>query len=252
VWIPEAHKNRAEALGYTVVDVTSVVATHLTELIRSHAPDLLTREETSSLVNAVKEKSPALVDELVPDVIKIGEVQKVLQSLLAERVSIRDLETVLETLGDYAARVKDPEVLTEYVRNALARAICQQHQHSDGAIHVITLDPALEDFIRNSIEHTERGSYLTMSPEMLGALVARMVTELGGLVSAGLAPIILCAPQIRLQLRKMIQGKIQGCVVLSYNEIVKEARVESHGIVVLDDKDRPGSGAKDAQGEERT
>ncbi len=239
VWIPEAHKSRAEALGYTVVDVTSVIATHLTELIRRHAPELLTRDEVSSLINGVKAKSPALVDELIPDVVKTGDVQKVLQNLLAERVSIRDLETILETLADYAPRTKDPEVLTEYVRNALARSISRQHRHTDDRIHVVTLDPALEDFIANSIEHTERGSFLSLSPEMLSAIVARVADEIGKLVARGLVPIVMCAPQVRLQVRKMLEGKIAGCVVLSYNEIIKEVQVESHGMVTIEKTDNP-------------
>ncbi|MBI4584275.1 MAG: flagellar biosynthesis protein FlhA [Planctomycetes bacterium] len=234
VWIPEAHKGRAESLGYTVVDATSVIATHLTEVIRLHASDLLNRDEVATLIQNVKERSPALVNELIPDVLKNGDVQKVLQNLLNERVSIRDLETILEALGDYAPRTKDTEVLTEYVRNALGRNVCQQHRHTDGKLHVITLDPSLEDFINNSIEHTERGSYMTLSPEMLSMIVSRIAAQVERMVVDGHSPIILCAPQVRLQVRKMLEGRIPGIVVLSYNEIVKEVQVESHGTVTVD------------------
>jgi len=233
-WIPETEKAKAEALGYTVVDVSSAIATHLTEVIRQHAADILTREEVSALLNSLKEKSPALVSEVVPEVLKTGEVQKILQNLLRERVSIRDLETILETLGDYAPRIKDTEVLTEYVRHALARGICQQHRAADGKLHAVTLDPSLEDFIANSIEHTDRGSYLTLSPEMSAGIVGQIAGKIEAMVGQGYSPGVLCAPQVRLQVRRLLEGRIPHAVVLSYNEIVKEVPVESHGTVVME------------------
>jgi flagellar biosynthesis protein FlhA len=234
VWIPEAHKSRAEAVGYTVVDATSVIATHLTELIRLHAAELLTREEVSSLIDSVKEKAPALVEEVIPDVVKIGDVQKVLQNLLNERVSIRDLEIVLETLGDYAPRTKDAEILTEYVRNAMGRSICQAYRQGDGKLHVVTFDPSLEDYVNNSIEHTDRGSYLTLSPEILAAVTEKTAGQIEKLVVKGFSPIVLCAPQVRSHVRNILDGKIPGVVVISYNEVVKDVLVESHGNVMLD------------------
>ena len=233
-WIPEAEKARAEALGHTVVDVTSVIATHLTEIIRSHAAELLTREEVSNLISRLKEKSPALVGEIIPEVLKVGDVQRILQNLLRERVSIRDFESVLETLGDMAPKVKDPEVLTEYVRNSLARSICQQHRAADGKIHAVTLDPSLEDFIANAIEHTDRGSYLTLSPEMAGGIVGQIAGKIEALVAQGYSPVILCAPQVRLQVRRMLEARLPQAVVVSYNEIVKEVPVESHGTVLME------------------
>ena len=234
VWIPEAHKSRAEAVGYTVVDVTSVIATHLTELIRLHASELLTREEVSSLIDSVKEKAPALVDEVIPDIVKVGDVQKVLQNLLNERVSIRDLEVVLETLGDYAPRTKDSGVLTEYVRNSMGRSICQTYRQDDGKLHVVTIDPSLEDYINNSIEHTDRGSYLTLSPDILAAITEKTAGQIEKLVVNGFSPIVLCAPQVRAHVRKILDGKIPGIVVISYNEVVRDVLVESHGNVMLD------------------
>jgi flagellar biosynthesis protein FlhA len=233
-WIPESEKARAEALGYTVVDITSVIATHLTEVIRQHVGEILTREEVSSLLNGLKERAPALVNEVVPEVLKTGEVQKILQNLLRERVSIRDLETILETLGDYAPKIKDPEVLTEYVRNGLARTICHQHRSSDGKVHAVTLDPSLEDFISGALEHSERGSYLTLSPEMSSGIVGQIAARIESMVSQGYSPVVLCAPQVRLAVRRMLEGKIPQAVVLSYNEIVKEVPVESHGTVVME------------------
>jgi flagellar biosynthesis protein FlhA len=234
VWIPEAEKARAEALGYTVVDSTSVIATHITEIIRQHAPEILTREEVSRLMAGLKEKAPALVSEVVPDVVKTGDVQKILQNLLRERVSIRDLETIVETLGDYGPKIKDPEVLTEYVRNALGRSICLQHRASDGKIHAVTLDPTLEDFIANAIEHTERGSFLTLSPEMAAGMIGQVAARIETLVASGNPPVVLCAPQVRLQVRRLLEGKMPQVVVLSYNEIVKEVPVESHGTVQME------------------
>jgi len=234
IWIPEAEKARAEALGYTVVDITSVIATHLTEVVRQNAEEILTREEVSTLLTGLKEKAPALVNEVVPDVLKTGDVQKILQNLLRERVSIRDLETILETLGDYGPKIKDPEVLTEYVRNALARSICQQHRSSDGKIHAVTLDPTLEDFVSGSIEHTERGSYLTLSPEMAGGIIGQIADRIEEMVAQGYSPLLLCAPQVRLQVRRMLEVKIPQIVVLSYNEILKDVPVESHGTVQME------------------
>jgi flagellar biosynthesis protein FlhA len=233
-WIPESEKGRAEALGYTVVDLTSVIATHITEIIRSHAAEILTREEVAGLLTALKEKAPALVGEVVPEVMKAGEIQKILQNLLRERVSIRDLETILETLGDHAGKIKDPEILTEYVRNALGRTICQQHRANDGKIHAVTLDPSLEDFISNAIEHTDRGSYLSLSPEMAGGIIGQVAAKIEVLVSQGYPPVVLCAPQVRLQVRRMLEGRIPQVAVLSYNEIVKEVPVESHGTVLME------------------
>jgi flagellar biosynthesis protein FlhA len=149
-------------------------------------------------------------------------------------VSIRDLETILETLGDHAAKIKDPEILTEYVRNALGRTICQQHRGNDGKIHAVTLDPSLEDFIANAIEHTDRGSYLSLSPEMAGGIIGQVAAKIEVLVSQGYPPVVLCAPQVRLQVRRMLEGRIPQVAVLSYNEIVKEVPVESHGTVLME------------------
>ncbi len=234
IWIPEAEKGRAEALSYTVVDITSVIATHLTEVIRQNAHDLLTREEVSAMINGLKEKAPALVAEVIPDVLKIGDVQKILQNLLRERVAIRDLETIVETLGNYGTKTKDPEVLGEYVRHTLGRAICQQHRSADGKIHAVTMDPTLEDFIANAIEHTDRGSYLTLSPEMTAAVISQAAARIESLAMQGYTPILLCAPQVRYHVRRMLEARLPQVVVLSFNEIVKDVSVESHGMVQME------------------
>jgi flagellar biosynthesis protein FlhA len=233
-WVTEAQKQRAEALGYTVVDASTVLATHLTELIKQHAHEFLTRDEVNNLLKTLKESSPTVVDEVVPNVLKPGEVQKVLQNLLREGVSIRDLGTILETLGDYAPRSKDPEVLTEYVRNALARTICKQHVGRDNRMYVITLDPKLEDVVKAAIERTERGAFLSLSPALVGRIADRLAKEVEKLVAAGHTPIILCSPQVRSQVKRIAETIQPGIAVLSYNEVIRDVKVESLGMVAVE------------------
>jgi flagellar biosynthesis protein FlhA len=233
-WIPEAEKARAEALGYTVVDAATVLSTHVEEVLKLHAHEMLSRDDVNNLIKALKEDSPALVEEVVPAVLKPGELQKVLQSLLREGVSIRDLGSILETLGDYGPRTKDPEILTEYVRNGLARSICRQHAGGEGRLHVVTLDPKLEDLIKGAVERGERGSFLSLSPSRVNQIAARLGREIGKLVSQGRTPLILCSPQVRLQVKRIADTLQPGIVVLSYNEIVRDVKVESVGMVQLE------------------
>jgi flagellar biosynthesis protein FlhA len=233
-WVVEAQKQRAEALGYTVVDAATVLATHLTEVVKQHAHELLTRDEVNNLIKTLKETSPSVVEEVVPAVLKPGEVQKVLQNLLKEGVSIRDLGTILETIGDYAPRSKDPEVLTEYVRNALARTICRQHLERDGKMYAITLDPKLEDMIKNAIERTERGSFLALTPQTVSRIGERLGKEVEKLVTAGHTPVILCSPQVRAQVKKIADTIQPGIAVLSYNEIIRDVQVEALGMVAAE------------------
>jgi flagellar biosynthesis protein FlhA len=233
-WIAESQKPRAEALGYTVVDASTVLSTHLTEALKQHGHELLTRDEVNNLIKTLKEESPALVEEVVPAVLKPGEVQKVLQNLLREGVSIRDLGTILEALGDYGPRTKDPEILTEYVRNALARSLCQQHGGKDGRLHVVTLDPKLEDSIKAAVERSERGSFLTLAPAMVSRIGAQLGRELEKLLATGKTPVVLCSPAVRVHVKRIAETVQPGIAVLSYNEIVREAKVESVGMVSLE------------------
>lgn len=234
VWIGESERALAEKNNYTVVPASSVIATHLTDLIKRHASELLTRDEVKKLLDATKEKSPAVVEEVVGPMLKLGEVQKVLQNLLREHVPIRDLQTILETLGDWAGRTKDLEILTEYVRNALARTICAQYQDQENTVHCITLDPALEDAINAHIERTETGSYLTLSPARANKIVEtiRDQVERCGVPMGTL--VILCSPQIRMQLRRLIESAVPNTPVLAFNEVVKDIRVQSHGLVTVE------------------
>ena len=217
------------------------MATHVTEVIRTHAAELLTREEVHRLLESLKERSPQLVEEVIPEVLKPGEVQKVLQGLLRERVPIRDLEAILETLGDWASRTKDPEVLTEYARNALARAICQQYREAPGPeggparVHCITLDPKVEDLLNSHLDRGESGTVLTMSPAMQNQMISAIQEQIneGTRLAGGRAPVILCSPQVRAWVRRMIEPVLPQIGVLAYNEIVRGLEVISHGMVVL-------------------
>jgi flagellar biosynthesis protein FlhA len=234
VWITEADRARAEKNNYTVVPASSVIATHLTDLIKRHASELLTRDEVKKLLDTIKEKCPAVVEEVVGPVLKLGDVQKVLQNLLRERVPIRDLQTILETLGDWAGRTKDIEILTEYVRNALARSICAQYVDNENSIHCITLDPSIEDMINAHIERTETGSYLTLPPARSNAIVQTIREQIEQNAVPSGTLVVLCSPQIRLQLRRLIESSLPATPVLAFNEVVKDIRVQSHGLVSVE------------------
>jgi flagellar biosynthesis protein FlhA len=230
-WISESQRSQAELLNYTVVEATAVLATHLTELVKSHAFELLTRQETKNLVDNLKARVPALVEEVIPTQIKPGELQRVCQNLLRDRVPVRDLETIVETLGDYSSRTKDLDVLTEYVRNALARTICKQYVDDRDRLWCLTLDPALEDLINGHLERSERGTTNTMPPATAQQIVQQISTKAGELTQTGRSAVILCSPQVRAAVRKMIEATLPHVAVLAYNEVVPEVAVEAVGLV---------------------
>jgi len=238
IWVPESQRSTAEHRNYTVVEPTSVLSTHLTELIRGHAAELLTRQDVHRLIDNLKERSPKLIEDVIPERLKVGEVQAVLQLLLKERVPVRDLETILETLGDWAPRTKDPEVLAEYVRNALARTICQRHTDENATIHGITLDPQLEDAVNAHVERSDRGSYLTMPPATANKIVAAIRTELDAAAakSDGTQPVILTSPQVRQWVRRLIESALPSAAVLGYNEVVRGVNIRTHGMVTQTDE----------------
>ena len=186
------------------------------------------------LLDTVKERSPAVVNEVLNGQLKAGDIQKVLQALLEERVPIRDMESILETLGDWGGRTQDLEVLAEYVRNGLARTICNQYKDEEGRLRCVTLDPALEDTINRHTERSDRGSFLTLPPALAGQVVAAVSGQLQNLLQAGAHPVVLCSPQIRLVLRRLLAASIPSVAVLAYNEIVKGTQIESLGMVVID------------------
>ncbi|MHC4870214.1 MAG: flagellar biosynthesis protein FlhA [Planctomycetota bacterium] len=233
VWIRENQRSEAERMGYTVVDAETVVATHLTEVIKGRSHEILSREEVRKLLNNIKERSAELVDEVVPALLSIADVQKVLQNLLRERISIRNLEAILEVLGDYARRTKDPDILTEYARNALARWICNEYAEEGNVLYTITIDPKLEEVIQKGIEHTEGGSFITLPPSDIQHIVEAIGQELNNLLSAGHQAIVLTNPQIRSQIKRMTESSFPMLIVLSYNEVLSDYKVESMGMVTI-------------------
>jgi flagellar biosynthesis protein FlhA len=210
-----------------------VLATHLTELIKSHAYELLTRQEVKKLLDNLKERVPALIEEVVPTQLKPGELQKVMQNLLRERVPVRDLETIIETLGDYVSRTKDLEVLTEYVRNALARTICKQYVDDRDRLWCLTLEPALEDLVNGHLDRSDRGTTNTMSAQKSQQLVQQISGKVSELTQTGRTAVLLCSPQIRAAVRRMIESALPGVAVLAYNEMVPEVAVEAVGLIGL-------------------
>ncbi|WP_294157252.1 flagellar biosynthesis protein FlhA [uncultured Selenomonas sp.] len=232
LWIPDSEREQAELNGYTVVDAVSVLATHLTEVIKSHAAEILGRQETQNLVDNLSKANEALAKEVVPDLVTIGEVQKVLQNLLAERISIRDMETIFEVLSDYARATKDTEILTEYVRHAMARQITQANVQN-GQLPCITLDAALENRIAGAVQRTDRGSYVSFDPDSMKKLVAALDTELQKLTNMGYQPIVLTSPAVRLYFRKLVERSVPGIIVLSQAEIESSVEIQILGVVKI-------------------
>ena len=230
-WITESERSHAELLNYTVVEASAVVATHLTEVVKTHAHELLTRQEVKNLLDNLKQRVPALIEEVVPTVVKPGELQKVMQNLLRERVPVRDLETILETLGDYAGRTKDLDVLTEFVRASLARTICKQYVDEGDRLWCVTIDPTLEELINGHLDRSERGTTNTMPPHTAQQVVQRVADKVAELQQSGRNAVILCNPQIRQPLRRMIETSLPGVAVLAYNEVVNGIAVEAVAMV---------------------
>ena len=231
IWITESQRERAESLGYTVVDPPSIIATHLTEVIRSHIAELLTRQDVQNLVNNLKESNPVLVDELIPKLLGLGEVQKVLQNLLSEGISIRDLLTIFETLADHAAVTRDTDVLTEYVRQSLKRAISNKFFPANETTSVITLDPKIEQEIMSSVKQTEQGAYLTLDPERTKAIMASLEQEAAKLENMGKTPIVITSPIVRMYFKKLTEDYFKDLIVVSYNEVESNIELQSVGMV---------------------
>ncbi len=229
IWIQEGQRDKAEMLGYTVVDPPSIIATHLTEVIKKYSHELLGRQEVQTLVDNLKQSYPAIVDELVPKLMGVGEIQKVLANLLKEGVSIRDMVTIMETLADYSPMTHDVDMLTEYVRQALGRSISQKFFTEDS--NVITIDPKVEQMILDSIQKTEFGSYLALDPAVSNTIINNLSKNVQKLLKLGSQPIVLASPIVRLYVKKLTENVIPGLVVLSYNEIDSSVEVKSVGTV---------------------
>lgn len=232
LWIQEADREKAELAGYTVVDTVSVLATHLTEIIKCHAAEILGRQEVQTLVEAVKEKNPAVVEELVPNLLAYGDIQKVLANLLRERISIRDMVTILETLADYAALTKDTEVLTEYVRHALARNICNSFVVNN-TLTCITVDPTLENTISGAVQRSEQGSFVALDPNKMKELINSLTVEISKMTDLGYQPIVLTSPAVRLYFRKVTERAAPSLIVLSYAEIEPRVEIQALGMVKI-------------------
>ena len=231
IWITEGQRERAESMGYTVVDPPSIIATHLTEIIRQHISELLTRQDVQNLVSNLKETNPSLVEELVPKLLGLGEVQKVLQNLLKEGISIRDLLTIFETLADYASSTRDTDILTEYVRQSLKRAISNKFFPANETTSVVTLDPKLEQEIMGSVKQTENGAYLTLDPEKTKSIMKAVGNEVAKLENLGKNPIIITSPIVRMYFKRLTEDYYQDLIVVSYNEIENNIELQSVGMV---------------------
>ncbi len=244
-WIERSQRDKAESANWTVVDATSVLATHLSELVRTHADELLTREEVSNLLAQLKQKTPKLVEDLIPGVVKPSDLQKILQALLRERVAIRDLETIIETLAEWIPHTKDHDVLVEYVRNGLRRAICAQFSEVDergrAKLRCVTMDPALEDIISGYIDRNPSGTTFTIPPQLANRIARAVAESARPLVEAARKVVVLASPSVRAQVRQILEPHIADVAVLGYNEVVRGTDVESVGLVQLNSAPMPSA-----------
>ncbi len=231
IWITEGQRERAESMGYTVVDPPSIIATHLTEIIRRYISELLTRQDVQNLVDNLRESNPSLVEELVPKLLGLGEIQKVLQNLLKEGISIRDLLTIFETLADYATTTRDTDILTEYVRQSLKRAVSSKFFPASETTSVVTLDPKLEQEIMGSVKQTETGAYLTLDPEKTKAIMKSVGNEVTKLENLGKTPIVITSPIVRMYFKRLTEDYYRDLIVVSYNEIDNNIELQSVGMV---------------------
>ncbi|HHX59600.1 MAG TPA: flagellar biosynthesis protein FlhA [Epulopiscium sp.] len=232
LWITASQREMAEVKGYTVVDTPSIIATHLTEVIKKHLYELLNRQDVQVLINNIKETHPVLIEELTPKLLSVGEIQKVLANLLKENVSIRDLASIFESLADHGGSVRDVDILTEYARQALSRSISQKVL-VNSPNQVITLDPAIEQQIMDSVQQTEQGAYVALDPQITQQILDKLQQELTRLTSIGLQPIILTSPIVRIYFRHLTEQYLPNLTILSYNEIDPSIEIQSIGMVSI-------------------
>jgi flagellar biosynthesis protein FlhA len=230
-WITDEEKAMAEQAGYSVVDASTVVATHLTEIIRNHAHEFLTRQAVSKLVETVKKESPAVVDELVPAQLSVGDLQKVLQNLLREHIPIRDMESILEALADHVRETKDVQLLTEFARKGLARSITKLYQAADGKVYGLTVDPRLEKKIMDSVQAAESGNLTALDPKILQQLFRSLSQGIEKMAGAGRQPLVLCSPAVRPYFKKIIERFIPHLTVISFSELLPRTEIQSIGTI---------------------
>lgn len=232
-WISDLQQTEAELSGYTVIDPLTVLITHMTEVIRRYADEILTRQDTQTLIDAVKAHSPAVVDDLIPQLLAVGDVQKVLQNLLTERVSIKDLATVLEALSDGARLTKDTDLLSEYTRQALSRQLTMQYMSPDGMVRVFTLDPAVEQMVSDGLRQTDVGIQLILDPATVNKILEATKSQIESVSAMGYQPVALCSPRVRLHYRRLAERMAPTLAVLSYNELTSSAKLETVGMVTV-------------------
>ncbi|MBI3911638.1 MAG: flagellar biosynthesis protein FlhA [Armatimonadetes bacterium] len=237
-WISENQRLAAEMAGYTVVDPTSVLVTHLAEIIRRHAPEILTRQDTQALLGAIRQQAGAVQEELIPNLLTLGQLQKVLQNLLAERVPIRDLASILEALADAAPVTKDPELLTEFARQRLARVISKMAAADGDTLYAVTVHPSVEQEIADSVRRTEFGSQVAMEPGRLRHFVETAARELEKLTARGYAPVLLCSPRVRGHVRQVLARYLSTVTVLSFAEVIPDISVQALGMVSIQNEDQ--------------
>lgn len=233
IWVPDSQQQKAQMLGYTVVNHSAIVATHITEIVKTYAHEILSRQEVQALLDKLAKTNPKVVEELTPALLSLGGVQKVLQNLLKERVSIRDLQTIVETLADFASMTKDPDLLTEYVRMNLARQISKLHQSNDAVIQAIALNHDIEETIAKSVHETPQGSFISIEPAAAQKILTRMKESLEDVMSKGHSPVLLVSHQTRRFVRKLTERSFPAIPVLSHNEIANNIRVQTLKVVRL-------------------
>jgi flagellar biosynthesis protein FlhA len=234
VWVPSSKKQEAQMAGYTVVDPATVITTHIKETIKRHAHEIMGRQETQALLEKFKETNPKVVEELIPNALTLGKVQRVFQNLLREQISIRDLRTILEKLSDYASLSQDPDVLTEYVRQGLARPITKQYQSNDGTLSVMTLDRGIEDAIEGSIQRSEGGAFLALEPNVAERFLTRLKAMIENITpNIETSPVLLASPGLRMHIRKFTERFLPELVVISHSEVASSVQIKNLGVVDL-------------------
>ena len=233
MWVTDRDKDAIMAKGYVVVDPATVMTTHLTELVKTYADELLSRQDVQALIDNLEQLYPRVVKELVPKTVPINLVQRVLQRLLRERISIRDLLNIIETMGEYVTMTKNADILTGYVRQSLGRSITRQYQDKDGNLTVMILSPEIEEKISKSVQHTEYESFVTPDPSLVKKMITNLQKMVNTFTSSGLQPIVLCSPNTRIHIRKILEKFFPNMVVLAHNEISREANIKSLGMVEL-------------------
>jgi flagellar biosynthesis protein FlhA len=237
MWIPEGKAERASGAGYTVIDLSTIIATHLTELFKQHASEMLDRQTVQQLLDHLAESQPKLIEELTPGLLSVGSIQKILQNLINEQIPIRDLQSIGETLADQATATKDPDILTEYVRQALARTVTRPFETPDGKLHILTLQQSLEEQLIRSIQKTEQGSFLSLEPNFLHQFIQAVSSETKRVLNLGHHPVVLCSPMLRRHVRRLLERFMPEVVVIAHSELKSTLEIQAMGVIRVNHAD---------------